>query len=258
MLRPGLVSITYRALSPREIIAACLEAKLQGIEWGGDVHVRPDDPNNAREVGQMTRDAGLEVAAYGSYWKCEGEFEPIVEAALALGAPVIRVWAGVTDASAADEDDWKRVTESLARANEIARAAGLQVATEFHGGTLTADGQSALRLMREVGDAQTLWQPLRRGAGFDAQIEENLAELRAVEPYLSNVHVYEWGDDADGNRQRLSLRNSAQWPRYIEELKRIGKPLSGGARWLLLEFVTGDDIAVLAREAAALRALIGD
>ena len=68
---------------------------------------------------------------------------------------------------------------------------------------------------------------------------------------LTNVHVYEWADDADGKRQRLSLQNSAQWPRYIEELKRIG-----GERWLLLEFVPDDDPAITAREAAALRAFI--
>ena len=252
MLRPGLVSITYRALSPREIVAACVEAKLEGVEWGGDVHARADDLNNAREVGQMTREAGLEVAAYGSYWKGESAFEPVVEAALALGAPTIRVWAGKTDASQASDDDWKRVTESLARANELARAAGVTVATEFHGGTLTANGASALRLMQAVGDAQTLWQPLRRAAGFDAQVEENLAELRAVESYLSNVHVYEWRDDAQGERQRLSLDGSAQWPRYIEALERIG-----GARWLLLEFVPDDEVAALAREAAALRGWIG-
>ena len=249
MLRPGLVSVTYRALCPREVIAACVEAKLEGVEWGGDVHVRPDDLKNARAVGQMTRDAGLEVAAYGSYWKCNGPFEPIVETAAALGAPLIRVWAGATDASEANESDWQRVTEGLAHATAIARAANVQVVTEFHGGTLTSSGQNALQLMQKCdADVQTLWQPLRRCAGFDAQVAENLADLRALAPYLSNVHVYEWADDGDGERQRLSLRGSTQWPRYVEELKRIG-----GARCLLLEFVPDDDPAVLAREAAALR-----
>ena len=251
MLRSGLVSVTYRALSPRQIVDLCVKSQLQGIEWGGDVHVPSGDLKNAREVGQMTRDAELEVAAYGSYYRCDGApFEPILETALALGAPLIRVWAGKIDASDAAKAHWQRVGDELARATEIARAANVQVATEFHGGTLTATGNDARRLM-ENANAQTLWQPLRRGCSFEAQIEENLAELRAVEPYLSNVHVYEWADDADGKLQRLSLENSAQWPRYLEELKRIG-----GDRWLLLEFVPGDDPAILAREAAALRGFI--
>ena len=162
MLRPGLVSITFRALSPREIIAACVASKLEGIEWGGDVHARPDDLNNAREVGRMTRDAGLEVAAYGSYWRCDGApFEPIVEAAIALGAPLIRVWAGKVDALRSMGHDWEDVTEYLTRATELARAANVQVATEFHGGTLT----SPAAFQRATLDAKSQWANMRKRCG---------------------------------------------------------------------------------------------
>ena len=260
MLLPGLVSVTYRALSPREIIELCVEAKLEGIEWGGDVHVPPGDWKNALEIGEMTRDAGLEVAAYGSYYRCDGNFGDIGQCAQALGAPLVRVWAGKTDASDATEENWADVTKYLSVAGAMGESWGFDVAAEFHGGTLTATGADARRLMEsanargimESASAKTLWQPLRRGDDFDAQVEENLAELRAVESYLTNVHVYEWADDADGKRQRMSLENSAQWPRYVEELKRIG-----GERWLLLEFVPDDDPNVLVREAAALRGFIG-
>ena len=114
MLRPGLVSATFRALSPREVIAACLNAQLEGIEWSGDVHAPPDDLKNARDIGQMTREAGLEVAAFGSYWRCDdAPFEPILATALALGAPTIRVWPGATDARDAADLDWTRVAENL-------------------------------------------------------------------------------------------------------------------------------------------------
>ena len=251
MLRPGLVSVTFRALSPREIINACVESKLEGIEWGGDVHVAPDNLANARAVGHMTRESGLDVAAYGSYYYCDGApFEPTLETALELGAPLIRVWAGKVDANKAKEVDWTRVQDELARISELAHRANVRVATEFHGGTLTATGADARRLMDRT-NAQTLWQPLRRGANFDPKVEANLAELRAVESYLANVHVYEWADDAQGKRQRLSLEQSVQWPRYVEELQR-----TGGSRWLLLEFVPNDEPAILAREAAALRGFI--
>lgn len=256
MLLPGLVSVTYRALSPREIINACVESQLQGIEWGGDVHVPPDNLSNARAVGQMTRDAGLDVAAYGSYYRCDdAPFEPILETAVALGAPLVRVWAGKVDASDANEGDWARVSDELARATEMGRKAGVQVATEFHSGTLTSHGMSALRLMesRDESGFQTLWQPLRCGADFDMKAEENAQELRVIKFFLSNVHVYEWANDADGKRQQLSLEGSAQWPRYVEALNKIG-----GSRWLLLEFVPDDNPAILAREAAALRRFIGN
>ena len=37
MLIPGLVSITFRPLSPREIVDLVAEAGLKAIEWGGVV-----------------------------------------------------------------------------------------------------------------------------------------------------------------------------------------------------------------------------
>lgn len=47
--------------------------------------------------------AGLRVVAYGSYYHvgCQGQegipnFEDVLETALELGAPLIRVWAGNT------------------------------------------------------------------------------------------------------------------------------------------------------------------
>lgn len=252
MLLPGLVSVTFRNLAPREIVDACVAAQLEGVEWGGDVHAPPADLDSAREVGQMTREAGLQVAAYGSYFRALSEFEPVLECARALNAPLVRVWAGKTDAKQAREDDWARVSDELRRACELAHSAGVEVATEFHGGTLTSSGQSARRLLDGVPGLQSLWQPLRRAAGFEPQIEANLADLSAVAPFLRNVHVYEWADDAQGARQARSLQGSAQWPRYVAELERIG-----GDRWLLLEFVPGDDVLVLAREAAALREWIG-
>src|ERR1700761_6585245 len=98
MLTPGLVSITFRKLSPEEVIALCVEAEVRCIEWGGDVHVPPGDVARAREVGHLTREAGLEVAAYGSYYRLgpnePGSFEAVMASAAALGAPTIRGWAG--------------------------------------------------------------------------------------------------------------------------------------------------------------------
>ena len=63
MLYGGLVSITFRQLQPREIITLVQKSGLKGIEWGGDVHVPHGNLHAAREVGHMTREAGLTVAA---------------------------------------------------------------------------------------------------------------------------------------------------------------------------------------------------
>ncbi len=250
MLFPGLVSISYRELSPREILDLCLDAELKGIEWGGDIHVPHGEVQIAREVGQMTRDAGLQVACYGSYYRCNGAlpFERVLESALALEAPLIRVWAGQ------DGDEFEKVAENLRAVCELAKAENIGVVTEYHGGTLTETRQSTARLLGELSESglKTLWQPLRRGAGMNLKISENAEDLRAVAPHLSNVHVYEWRDIEAGKTKRFSLQKSAQWPTYIEELKRIG-----GDRWLLLEYVPEDEPRALRAEAAALREMIG-
>ncbi len=65
-LRSGLVSVTFRQLTPSAIITLVTRAGLDGIEWGGDVHVPHGDLVRARQVRQQTIQAGLQSAAYGS------------------------------------------------------------------------------------------------------------------------------------------------------------------------------------------------
>lgn len=67
MLKTGLVSVTFRDKTPEEIISAVKQCGLEGIEWGGDVHVLPGDVSRAREIRHLTEQAGLAVWAYGSY-----------------------------------------------------------------------------------------------------------------------------------------------------------------------------------------------
>lgn len=57
MLLPGLVSITFRKLSPGEIVELVATAGLVGIEWGGDVHVPHGDFARAAEVRKLTEGA---------------------------------------------------------------------------------------------------------------------------------------------------------------------------------------------------------
>jgi 3-dehydroshikimate dehydratase len=67
-MKTGLLSVTFRKLSPDHIIRLVSQAGLQVIEWGGDIHVPHGDIEIAEQVGRMTREAGIEVASYGSYY----------------------------------------------------------------------------------------------------------------------------------------------------------------------------------------------
>lgn len=253
MLQPGLVSITYRTLSPQEIIRLCQALHLEGIEWGGDVHVPPGDEVKAREVAQMTSEAGLATACYGSYYRCDGNnFEAVLQTALYLSAPLIRVWAGQKGSAESDSENFQRVADDLQRVSALAAPHGIAIATEYHGGTFTDTRESCARLHEAAShpNLKTLWQPLRRAIG-DARCEENADDLRAVLPFLANVHVYHWAETPEG-RKALPLAEDATWPTYLDILRGIGQ-----SRWLLLEFVPDNDPAILAREAAALRNFIG-
>lgn len=183
----------------------------------------------------MTRDAGLAVVSYGSYYRCDGvEFEKVLETAQALGAPEIRVWAGTS------ESDFGAVVEDLQRIGQFAA-----INLEYHAGTFTSSGESALRLMRAVGlpSVRLYWQP-----DVHLSAEERLRDLRAVLPYVTHVHVFQW-QLVDGAVVRLALAD--EWRSYLDLLKGSAQP-----RYALLEFVAGDAPEQFLADAATLQGML--
>jgi len=75
-MKTGLCSITFRKHSVDEVIDFAKSAELDGIEWGGDVHVPPGDLELARSVREKTEAAGLTIPSYGSYYRCNDDTEP--------------------------------------------------------------------------------------------------------------------------------------------------------------------------------------
>ena len=248
---PGLVSITFRKLPPAEIVALATQAGLAGIEWGGDIHVPHGDLARAREVGQITREAGLAVAAYGSYYHAgesedEGlEFAPVLATALALGAPLIRVWAGTRSAADADHVYRRRVAEDACRIAADAAVAGVRVAFEFHGGTLTDTAESAADLLAATADAGVLsyWQP---PGGWTHP--ERLASLQRLLPFLAHLHVFHW---LDNHERRPLAEGAAPWLEFLGAAAAAPRA-AGGARWAMLEYVRNDNPAQLADDATTL------
>ena len=238
MISPGLVSITFRQLSPTEIIELVAEANLKVIEWGGDIHVPHGDIQQAKKVARWTADAGLSVAAYGSYYRLgapdQPAFESIAETALALGAPTIRVWAGNRGSAEADDSYRQAVYDEARHIAEIAKAHKLSISFEFHDGTLTDTAQSALQLMDDVNqdNLAMYWQPPHRISD-----EERRASLISVLPYLTHVHVFQWHRNHPEIRTRYGLQEGqSQWQTYFDVLKNSESDHSA-----MLEFVREDD-----------------
>jgi 3-dehydroshikimate dehydratase len=248
-IRPGLCSVTFRDLAPEQIIDLAADAGLEAIEWGGDVHVPAGDVVRAASVAKATADSGLAVASYGSYFRSgvDEELAPVLDTAEALGADRIRIWAGSVGSDEATAADWVAAVERLQVAASEARRRGLGLALEFHSGTLADTAPSTLRLLDAVADRalSTYWQPTV-AASDDTVIDE----YRALAERTTAAHVFSWWPA--GERLPLRARDSL-WARFFAEAKAVAQP----PRDALLEFVPGDDPELLAGEAAALRAYLG-
>lgn len=253
MLNTGLCSITFRKHSVDEVIELVKSAGLDGIEWGGDIHVPPGDLELAREVREKTEAAGLAVSSYGSYYRRSEEtdsFGDVLNSARELGAPVIRVWAGAKGSDDATEDDRRDVAERLRRAVLAAAESNITVALEYHGRTLTDTRESAHQLLQEVGlpDLKLYWQPRAGG-----NLEDDLLELEAALPVLSHVHVFHWVTREDGSIDRRPLAEGmAPWNRYIERIRQ-----AEGDRYCIMEFVRDADPEQFRGDAKILKQLLG-
>ncbi|MBN1979078.1 MAG: sugar phosphate isomerase/epimerase [Anaerolineae bacterium] len=246
MIHSGLVSITFRQLSPQEIVDLVVRAGLEGVEWGGDIHVPHGDLRRAREVRQMTQEAGLAVAAYGSYYRVEHDdpapFEPALAAAVELGAPAVRVWAGTRGSAEADAAYRAEVVALSRRIADMAAGAGVTVAYEFHAGTLTDTNGSARNLLEAVAhdNVRSYWQPPR-----GSEVGYNLDGLDAVLPWLLHAHVFSWG--AAGERLPL-VAGEAGWVAYLHKIASSGRD-----HFAMLEFVQDDTPENFLRDAVTLK-----
>jgi len=249
MITTGLVSVTFRKLSPAEIVALVSQAGLTGIEWGGDIHVPHGDLARARETRALTLGAGLAVAAYGSYYRAGHSeaaglpFASVLDSAVELGAPIVRVWAGGAGSDAASPAQRAPVVDDLRRIAALAAGARVAVALEFHAGTLADTAAATRRLLDEVAHPNlcTYWQPPLVRATADC-----LADLRQLQSRLAHVHVFHW---LPATTDRLPLADGAD--RWREFLALAAA--TPGDRYAMLEYVPQDSPAHFLRDAATLR-----
>jgi hypothetical protein len=242
--RLGLCSVTFRRLPAAEVARCAADAGLEVVEWGADVHAPPGEPGTVRAVREVSDRYGLACCSYGSYFRATpgelAEFPAVARAAVLLGAPRVRVWAGATGSGATPPDERRTTVACLREAGRIAADHGLELAPEFHQGTLTDTVASTVRLLDEVDadNVRTYWQP-----PLDVPDEEALSGLAELGDRVTAVHAFSWWP---GNtRLRLAAREDL-WAAAL-------RLLHGRNVEALLEFVPGDDPAVLGREAATLR-----
>jgi sugar phosphate isomerase/epimerase len=245
MIVGGLVSVTFRQLSVNDIIELVTSTELSALEWGGDVHVPHGDIQCAVETRQKTEDAGLSVASYGSYYRVGHnepvQYELVLDTAVALNAPIVRVWAGKRNAEDADPDYWHQVVEDSQRIAQLTSKAGKKIAYEYHQNTLTNTLKSTLRLLNAVGHeaVTSYWQ-----APSTATLEGNLSALEDLQPWLSNIHI---------NTNRKPLIASLVWKRYLMQISSTGRKC-----FALIEFVKNDNPQQFIQDAITLTTWLQD
>jgi 3-dehydroshikimate dehydratase len=249
LIRTGLCSVTFGQLAVDEIIDVASASGLECIEWGGDVHVPCGELATARRVRARTAAAGLVVASYGSCLRFTSDDDPdvpaVIETARALGAARIRVWAGNAGSRETPEAERRAIVVRIRRAADLAAAADMEIGVELHRGTLTDEVGSTLELLGSISrpSVLTYWQPYT-----SMPTGEALETLRMLADFTSTVHVFSWWPDHD--RVPLTSRSDL-WTAAFRILRRTRRPHDA-----LLEFVPGNDPAILRREAAALREFV--
>ncbi|MFT7834665.1 TIM barrel protein [Saccharothrix sp. BKS2] len=251
MITAGLASVTFRGRTVEEVVDLAAGAGLGVVEWGADVHVPPGDPVGAARAARLCRERGLTVGTYGSYYKAgdsePADFDRALAAAGALGAPRIRVWAGVRGSAETGPAEREAITDDLRRCARLAAEGGVAVTVEHHVSSLTDTLDSALRLRRDVPGLVGHWQPRE-----EPDVRECLADVTALLPGLAAVHAFSWG--ADGFTERLPLADRADLWRPVLALLAG----DGAERHVLLEFVQDDDPDAFRRDAATLLSWVGE
>ena len=246
MYQTGLVSVSFRDLSPKEVIDAAVAVGLKWIEWGSDVHAPCTDIARLEEIARLQKEAGVACSSYGTYYRLgkdtTEDIHDYIKGAKILGTNILRLWCGTKSSADYTPEELEAVYAQGRELAKIAEEEDVILCLECHGWSLTDDAQSALGLMKAVNSPafQMYYQPYQHRS-----FEGNIQYARLLAPYVHHLHVFNWaGDDRFPLREGLD-----QWKAYLDCFE--------GPRTLLLEFMPDNRVETLPEEANALFELIG-
>lgn len=251
-MKTGLVSVTFRKLTIKEIIELAKENSLKSIEWGSTPHIDAGEVKLARKVRSLMHGAGLTCESYGSYYGIlyrKGVHKPypfkkLCKTAVALGAKTIRIWPGFPGMHPYSEEDIRKAVAHTREICNIAKKYGLTLSMECHFWTLTENYKNSLDFIKRVGcdNLKIYWQP----NPYESK-EYNLEAAKALLPYVTNVHVCHWIE-----QNKKPLREGLEdWKEYFEVLK------TDDDRVFMLEFMHDGNPESLPETAKTLHEIMG-
>lgn len=166
-----------------------------------------------------------------------------VDRAVALQAPVIRIFAGQVPRGDTEAAAVARAIEGLRESVDYAGTRGVMLALENHGG-ITATPVQLLRLVEAV---DSPWFGVNLDTG-NFHTPDPYADLEHVAPYAVNVQV-----KTEISRSETGAKEPADLARLVEMLRRVR--YSG---YVVLEYEAAEDpLTAIPGHVAALRRLIG-
>jgi 3-dehydroshikimate dehydratase len=258
MIKTGLCSLTLGTLSVEEVVDIVKQAGLDGIEWWGKDHVPHGDIKTAKLARKLTSEAGLKVSSYGSYYRAgvseeEGlSFQNVLDTALALGAPTIRIWAGDKNYEDATPEFIKQVIDDTIRIADMAADKDISITFEYHGGTLTDRNDTAIKFASQILHPNVFfsWQ-----SPHGYPVEYCLEGLEDILERLSTIHVYHWTVDKTAgsikNVRHPLAHGSDRWKKYVNLIKTSKRD-----HYMLLEFVKNDSPEQVIADAKILKKLV--
>lgn len=241
----GLVSVSFRQHSPKEIFEAVKATGLSCIEWGSDVHAPSCELERLNEIASLQKEYGIVCSSYGTYFRIGKtpieELDSYIDAARILGTDTLRLWCGSKSREDMTEDEIKDFIDECRSAAKIAERRGVTLCMECHRKSFTERCEDAVYLMNEVNSRnfRMYWQPFQWQTS-----EQNILNSKLIAPYAEHVHVFNWKGD-----EKLPLIDAvSEWQDY---LKAFSTP-----RTLLLEFMPNGTLEELEAEVSALKKII--
>ncbi len=196
----ALCTIAFSELPFPEVLSLAREAGFDGVEpWGKPDHLPltlTDD--QVRQARRAAEDMGLAISHYGSYVRIGDDLERevvsrerkeanmvrAVEITRLLGTDVCRIWAGNKNSELMSEADWEKIVSDGKKFCALAEAAGVTLAIEMHGRSVTNKAAAAVDLIGRVGSPA-----LKLNYQILNNSEDPYERARIAGPHVVMVHA---------------------------------------------------------------------
>jgi sugar phosphate isomerase/epimerase len=217
---PGvaLCTIAFSELPFADVVKLAAEVGFDAVEpWGKPEHIpltRTDD--EVKKYRELIEGAGLKVSHYGCYVRIGDDLEQekvpqdekeanmarAVRITKLLGADICRMWAGNKNSELLGEDDWAKMVSDGKKFCALAGDAGITLAIEMHGNSVTNKAAAAVELIERVGSPA-----LKLNYQILNESEDPYERARIAGPHVVMCHAQ--NVPKDGGRGQANICDGA-------------------------------------------------